>query len=111
MTAPREMRDRVATMTFREMLQAVRSGIEVSQQDLAGALGYSPQYLCDLEAGRRKPSVAFVNRLCDYLGRGPAGRREWHLAAAAEHGWSVRERHLSTLPPLNLAIVEKVPHD
>lgn len=75
--------------SFRAMLHEVRTGMEMSQQDFAARLGYSPQHLCDLESGRRMPSVAFVERLCEYLCRGPLGRREWHVAGAQAHGWQV----------------------
>ena len=76
-------------MTFIEMLREVRTGMEMSQKDFAEALGFTPQYLCDLEHGRRLGSVEFVNRLCEWMGRGPKGRKEWHLAGARAHGWEV----------------------
>lgn len=76
-------------MTFVEMLLDVRAGLEMSQKDFAEALGFTPQYLNDLEHGRRLGSVEFVNRVCEYLSRGPKGRKEWHLAAARSHGWEV----------------------
>ena len=76
-------------MTFIEMIKAVREGRDMSQKELAEALGFTPQYLCDLEKGRRLGSVEFVNRLCDWMGRGPKGRAEWHRAGARSHGWEV----------------------
>ena len=76
-------------MTFVEMLIESRAGMEMTQQELASSLGFSPQYLCDLEKGRRRGSVEFVNRICKWLGRGPVGRKAWHLAAARSHGWEV----------------------
>jgi transcriptional regulator with XRE-family HTH domain len=76
-------------VTFVEMLIAVRTEMEMSQTDFAKALGFTPQYLCDLEKGRRLGSVEFVNRLCDWMGRGPKGRKEWHMAGARSHGWDV----------------------
>lgn len=76
-------------MTFIEMLLETRKGRELSQKDFAQALGFTPQYLNDLEHGRRLGSVEFVNRLCDWMGRGPKGRKEWHLAGARSHGWNV----------------------
>ena len=77
-------------LSLPEMLRAVRVGMEISQQDFAAKLGISSQYLCDIEKGRRIPSVELVERIVTYLGRGPAGRREWHVAAAVAHGWDVR---------------------
>ncbi len=76
-------------MLFTEMLQTVRIGQDLSQADLAKALGFSPQYLSDIENGRRLPSVKFVNRICDRMDRGPKGRLAWHKAGAKTHGWEV----------------------
>jgi transcriptional regulator with XRE-family HTH domain len=76
-------------MSFAEMLLAYRRDAEVSQQSFAAALGISNAYLSDLERGNRLPSVALVERICEHLGRGPLGRREWHAAAAKAHGWEV----------------------
>ena len=76
-------------MTFREMLKVAREGREISQKDMAERIGITPQYLCDLEHGRRLGSIDVVNRICDWLDLGPAGRREWHLAGARSHGWEV----------------------
>jgi DNA-binding XRE family transcriptional regulator len=78
-----------AAMTFVQMLVAVRSKTDMSQKEFAAALGFTPQYLCDLEHGRRPGSVEFVNRLCDWLEHGPKARKAWHLAAARAHGWEV----------------------
>lgn len=71
------------------MLVEIRTGYEMSQKELAEALGFTPQYVCDLEKGRRLGSVEFVERLCKHFNRGPEGRREWHVAAARSHGWDI----------------------
>ena len=76
-------------LTFVEMLREVRDGLEIEQQKLANDLGFSSQYLCDLEKGRRLPTVKFIDKICDYLSRGPAGRKAWHLAGARAHGWKI----------------------
>lgn len=76
-------------MTLAEMIVEARSGMEMTQTAFAKALGFTPQYLCDLEHGRRPGSVEFVNRLCDWMGRGQKGRKEWHTAGARSHGWDV----------------------
>jgi transcriptional regulator with XRE-family HTH domain len=76
-------------MTFIEMLLAVRHNSGTSQQDFARGIGISKQYLCNLEKGRRMPSVAVVEKICRYMGRGPKGRREWHVAGARAQGWQV----------------------
>lgn len=72
-----------------QMFTQLRFVMELTQADLAQALGCSPQFICDLEKGKRTPSVAFIENLCRWLGRGPKGRREWHIAAARAHGWDV----------------------
>ena len=76
-------------MSFQWMLVKIRLRGTFSQKDIAEKLGISVQYLHDLEHGRRKPSVSVVNRICHYMGRGPRGRREWHMAGARAHGWEV----------------------
>lgn len=76
-------------MTFREMLIEIRAGYELSQKDMAARLDITPQYLCDLENGRRLGSVEVVERICKTFSRGPKGRKEWHVAAARSHGWDV----------------------
>ena len=76
------------TLTFVEMLADVRSN-HATSKGLAEKLGVSAQYLHDLENGRRLPSRNFIDRLCVYLGRGPKGRQQWHIAAARAHGWEV----------------------
>ena len=74
---------------IRKMLLAFRIANEMNQKQMALALGFSPQYICDMEGGRRLPSVRFINQLIHYSGRGPIGRTEWHRAAAQAHGWDV----------------------
>ena len=76
-------------MTFVEMLTTVLRESEADRKVFAKGVGISVQYLHDLEHGRRLPSVRVVNGICDYLGRGPQGRLEWHQAGARAHGWSV----------------------
>lgn len=75
--------------SFRQLLKAAREGMEIEQRAMAKAIGCSPQYLSDMESGRRMPSVRITNAICKWLGRGPEGRRQWHLAAARAHGWEV----------------------
>lgn len=76
-------------MTFVEKLIAVRTEGAMSQKDFAELLGFTPQYVCDLEKGRRLGSVEFVNRLCKLLRSNRRQREEWHLAGARSHGWEV----------------------
>lgn len=78
-----------AAVTFGRMLVELREGYELNQKQMAEKLGISPQYQHDLERGRRLPSVGYVNLLCVVFARGLNGRKEWHTAAAREHGWQV----------------------
>lgn len=76
-------------MTFLEMFQTVMREAEFKQKDVAEAMDYTPAYINDVLHGRRGPSVEFVERLCKFLGRGPKGRREWHVAGARACGWDI----------------------
>lgn len=73
--------------TFVEMFREVRSRHKLDT--VAKGIQCSPQYVSDLEHGRRLPSVRIVNAICQWMGRGPKGRLEWHQAAARAHGWEV----------------------
>jgi transcriptional regulator with XRE-family HTH domain len=77
-------------MTFVEMLRAVLAEHELTLVSVAQSLGISTQYLHDLKEGRRLPSVEVVEKICAWMGRGPKGRLEWHMAGAEAHGWKVR---------------------
>ncbi len=66
-----------------------RNGLGLSQKQWAERLECSPQYVCDLEAGRRLGSVEIVNRICDLLSATDANRRAWHKAGARAHGWQI----------------------
>jgi transcriptional regulator with XRE-family HTH domain len=74
---------------FPDRLRTLRLGMELHQNQLAKALQVTPQYICDLESGRRLPSVKLVNRICEWIGCGPFGVRLWHKAGARAHGWKV----------------------
>ena len=76
-------------MTFIEMLKTVLEESETSQRSFAESLGISSAFLSDLLHGNRGPSPRLINKICDYMGRGPKGRREWHIAGARTDGWEV----------------------
>ena len=73
--------------TFIDMLTEIRRHHTLAQ--IAKGTGYSPSYICDLANGNRLPTVAVVNKLCAWLGRGPIGQYTWHRAAARAHGWNI----------------------
>lgn len=74
---------------FHEKLRDLRDAASLSQKVMAAKLAVSPQFYHDLETGRRMPSVAIIDKICDCFGRGPHGRLEWHMAGARAHGWRV----------------------
>ena len=74
-----------------EMLVQLRLALGMNQKQLAEALNCSPQFICDMERGKRVPSVTFIDRICTYLNRGSKGCQEWHAAAARAHGWKIDE--------------------
>ena len=76
-------------MSFQEMLRHLLLDGVFTQTEMAKSIGISVPYFNDMLHGRRLPSVAVVNRICDYMGRKTMGRREWHLAGARAHGWEV----------------------
>lgn len=78
-----------AGITFRQMLADTRKRLNLSQKQMAEALGFTPQYLCDLEMGRRLGSVEFVERMCAHLKCKQPTRLKWHRAGARAHGWDV----------------------
>lgn len=75
--------------SFRIMLADLTQLVGLTQADMADRIGVSAQFHHDIVHGRRMPSVAYVDKLCEAFGRGPKGRAEWHRAAAREHGWAI----------------------
>ena len=77
---------------FHVQLVQLRMAYKMTLKECAQLLNMSPQYLCDLELGRRLPSVRVVHNICDYfiVGRGSVlARRHWHRAGARAHGWDL----------------------
>lgn len=79
----------MCVVELRSMMIDARNAAGLSQKDWAERLGFTPQYICDLEQGRRLGSVQFVERVCDVLQLSPRQRREWHEAGARAHGWII----------------------
>lgn len=55
-------------LTFGNTLESYRLGEEKTQKDFAKKLGITPQSLCDLEKGRRVPSVERAAKIAKKLG-------------------------------------------
>lgn len=77
------------TTPFMEMLSLIIERTDISQKQMAKGISISPQYLCDLLQGKRGPHPELVNKICDFMGRGPKGRLEWHTAGAKSVGWEI----------------------
>ena len=75
------------THRFAKQLQKERLARNLNQKKFAEQIHYSPQHLCDLEAGRRMPSVVFVDNLCSTF---CLTATEWHRLGAQAHGWRIR---------------------
>lgn len=81
---------------FSRHMWSMRINAAFTQKEMAARLGISPQYLHDLEKGRRLPST----RLADALAQlehemYPQGNSLkqcqvfWHEHAARAHGWKI----------------------
>lgn len=78
-----------SAVPLRTLMIDARTGMGLSQKDWAVRLGFTPQYICDLEQGRRIGSVQIVNRMLDAIDATRRKRREWHAAGARAHGWCI----------------------
>ena len=74
-------------MTFVDMFSEVCR--QFGNAHVAERIGISVQYASELRRGTRMPSVRVVDSICDWMGRGPKGRIEWHRAGARAHGWNI----------------------
>jgi transcriptional regulator with XRE-family HTH domain len=54
--------------TLGSVVKEARYGARMSQRDLATAVGIKASHVAYLENGRRKPSLALINRLSETLG-------------------------------------------
>lgn len=63
----KEMERDFGPLTFGRSLWSHRKCEELSQKDFAALLGISPSSLCDLEKGRKLPSVYRASRIAKIL--------------------------------------------
>lgn len=54
--------------SFGDMLEAHRLSKSLSQRELAKKLGISPSSLCDLEKGRKTPTISRARSIANVLG-------------------------------------------
>ena len=55
-------------MNFGERIRGRRQVLEITQQELAQALGVTPQHISALEQGKGAPSLALLPKLAEELG-------------------------------------------
>jgi transcriptional regulator with XRE-family HTH domain len=75
-------------LTFGNSLEAYRLAEEMTQKEFAKKLGITPQSLCDLEKGRRIPSVERAAKIAKKLHE---SAESWISLALSD---LVREAHL-----------------
>ena len=55
-------------MTFGERIRKRRQALKITQQELAKALGVTPQHISGIEQEKRSPSLSFLSKLAEELG-------------------------------------------
>lgn len=76
---------------FAYALIELRDTYHLSQQNFAKRIGISPQFQCDMESGRRMPSVNIIEKIVMAFGPkiGTGFLLRWHRLGARSHGWRV----------------------
>lgn len=70
----RDLEKDLKGLSFGNMLESYRLAHEFSQKDLATELGISPSSLCDLEKGRKIPTISRAVSIARLLG---ASEKQW----------------------------------
>jgi transcriptional regulator with XRE-family HTH domain len=91
MVAQRDPYDVPAIRAFAAEMEAWRTGAGLSKVELAEALGYTPQLIGQLEAGKNVPSKKFAEDADTYFTTNGLFARLWKLITET--------RHLAALPP------------
>jgi transcriptional regulator with XRE-family HTH domain len=91
MVAQRDPYDVPAIRAFAAEMEAWRTGAGLSKVELAEALGYTPQLIGQLEAGKNIPSKKFAEDTDTYFTTNGLFVRLWKLITET--------RHLAALPP------------
>ena len=63
----KEMERDFGPLTFGNALESHRKCEEISQREFAAMLGISPQSLCDIEKGRKTPSVTRAAKIAGII--------------------------------------------
>ena len=91
MVAQRDPYDVPAIRAFAAELEAWRTGAGLSKVELAETLGYTPQLIGQLEAGKNIPSKKFAEDADTYFATNGLFVRLWKLINET--------RHQTALPP------------
>jgi len=55
-------------MTIGERIRKRRQALKITQQELAKALGVTPQHISGIEQEKRSPSLSFLSKLAEEMG-------------------------------------------
>lgn len=72
-----------------EEIEDLRGALKLTQKEFAAKIEVSIQYFNDVVHGRRKPTPALTEKICDVFGQVPRRRRELHWAGARAWGWTI----------------------
>lgn len=75
------------TNTWRDEVVGLMEAHKLTQSSIAADLGVSPQYICDVLAGRRNPTPKITDKLCDVYSLPSRVRTDLHRAGAIAAGW------------------------
>ena len=70
-------------------LARFRESRKLTQKDFAALLDVGPTWQCDLENGRRMPSLNYINRLISAFALSDGQAVRWHKRGARAQGWDV----------------------
>lgn len=76
-------------LTFSSMLKGYRTDKGMTLAQFGKEVGYSVQYLSDMERGARGPSVMFVESMAKAMKMSEGEAEIWHLLGAKANGWKV----------------------
>lgn len=76
-------------IVFKDMLKGYRADVGLTLEQFGERIGYSAQYVSDLERGHRKPSTEFVTKLCAGMQMDVSEFRIWHRLGAEANGWKI----------------------
>jgi transcriptional regulator with XRE-family HTH domain len=79
----------MSILKFSDMRKDYRSDAGLSQEQFAERVGFSAQYVCDIEKDRRQPSVNFVEQFTNAMEMSASEAKLWNLLAARACGWNV----------------------